>query len=325
PCLCDYPGYGGETPVQVKRGGRFSRTARTPSATSGPVNPRNSMASEASNAGPARRSQLLSAYLVSRMASGEPAASLTAISRAVSWTASSSAQRLTSPIRSACSPVTGSQSSRWYLALAMPHSSGQTMAAWSPAATPRRVWPSMMRAVRPATEMSASRATASPAPTALDGGDHGLGAVDHVVNDVAGLGEDAHPHVVVARHLLDHGQVAAGGGRLALAADQHGPDGVVAVGVAPDLGQFAVAGAVDAVEPARRADGHAQHAVGGTVQLEPLVGLLVRHRNSLSRAATNSRASAAWSNRRGRAKKLWTAPSYRRSSTGTPTWASRAA
>ena len=48
----------------------------------------------------------------------------------------------------------------------MPQSSGQQMAAWSPAATPRRVWPSMMRAVRPTTETSASSAATSPAPTA---------------------------------------------------------------------------------------------------------------------------------------------------------------
>jgi hypothetical protein len=52
------------------------------------------------------------------------------------------------------------------LAFAMPHSSGQQMAAWSPAATPRRVWPSTITARRPATETSASRATTSPAPTA---------------------------------------------------------------------------------------------------------------------------------------------------------------
>ena len=50
--------------------------------------------------------------------------------------------------------------------MAMPHSSGQQIAAWSPAATPRRVWPSMMRAERATTEMSASMPTTSPAPTA---------------------------------------------------------------------------------------------------------------------------------------------------------------
>ena len=48
----------------------------------------------------------------------------------------------------------------------MPHSSGQTIAAWSPAATPRRVWPSMRRAFFAAIEMSASRPATSPAPTA---------------------------------------------------------------------------------------------------------------------------------------------------------------
>ena len=69
-------------------------------------------------------------------------------------------------MRSASSPVSVSHVSRWYFALAMPHSNGQQIAAWSPAATPSRVWPSMMRAVLPATEMSASSAATSPAPTA---------------------------------------------------------------------------------------------------------------------------------------------------------------
>ncbi len=40
------------------------------------------------------------------------------------------------------------------------------MAAWSPATTPRRVWPSVMRAVSDMMLMSASSATTSPAPTA---------------------------------------------------------------------------------------------------------------------------------------------------------------
>ena len=52
------------------------------------------------------------------------------------------------------------------MALAIPASSGQQMAAWSPAATPSRVCPSMILAVRPATEISASMATTRPAPTA---------------------------------------------------------------------------------------------------------------------------------------------------------------
>jgi hypothetical protein len=52
------------------------------------------------------------------------------------------------------------------LAFAMPHSSGHTIAAWSPAATPRRVWPSMIRASVAAMDTSASRPTTRPAPTA---------------------------------------------------------------------------------------------------------------------------------------------------------------
>jgi hypothetical protein len=40
------------------------------------------------------------------------------------------------------------------------------MAAWSPATTPSRVWPSVMRAVSDMMLMSERRATTSPAPTA---------------------------------------------------------------------------------------------------------------------------------------------------------------
>ncbi len=52
------------------------------------------------------------------------------------------------------------------MALAIPHSSGQQIAAWSLTATPSRVCPSTIFAVRPAMEMSASMPTTSPAPTA---------------------------------------------------------------------------------------------------------------------------------------------------------------
>ena len=52
------------------------------------------------------------------------------------------------------------------MALAIPHRSGQIRAAWSPAATPNRAWPSERRADSAMMLTSASRATASPAPTA---------------------------------------------------------------------------------------------------------------------------------------------------------------
>ena len=51
-------------------------------------------------------------------------------------------------------------------ALAIPHSSGQMMAAWSPAPTPSRRWPSVSRASSAMMLMSAMSATARPAPTA---------------------------------------------------------------------------------------------------------------------------------------------------------------
>ena len=40
------------------------------------------------------------------------------------------------------------------------------MTAWSPAATPKRVWPSVMKTDLAAMEMSHSRAATKPAPTA---------------------------------------------------------------------------------------------------------------------------------------------------------------
>ena len=48
----------------------------------------------------------------------------------------------------------------------MPQSNGQTMQAWSPAATPRRVWPSMILAFFEAIETSARMPATRPAPTA---------------------------------------------------------------------------------------------------------------------------------------------------------------
>ena len=48
----------------------------------------------------------------------------------------------------------------------MPHSSGQMIAAWSPAARPSRVWPSIGLALRLTTEMSERIAQTRPPPTA---------------------------------------------------------------------------------------------------------------------------------------------------------------
>ena len=48
----------------------------------------------------------------------------------------------------------------------MPQSSGQMMAAWSPAPTPSLTWPSVILASSAMMLMSANMATARPAPTA---------------------------------------------------------------------------------------------------------------------------------------------------------------
>src|SRR5262249_56982183 len=73
-----YSGLSGE-----KRGLRFSRCEARPSRTSGLENPKNSSANDVSNVGPAARSQLLSAYLVQRMALGAPSARRGPVSPAV--------------------------------------------------------------------------------------------------------------------------------------------------------------------------------------------------------------------------------------------------
>src|SRR5690606_19698498 len=96
----------------LKLGARRSRRLATPSLTSGPAKPMNSTASEVSKVGPIMRSQLLSAYLVQRIAVVEPVASRVATCSAVSRSSLASTQRATRPMRSASSPETGSHSSR---------------------------------------------------------------------------------------------------------------------------------------------------------------------------------------------------------------------
>jgi hypothetical protein len=73
--------YGGRMArPQENFGARRSRSDDRPSRTSGPAKPMNSSASEVSNAGPACRSQLLSEYLVQRIAVWLPEASRSATS-----------------------------------------------------------------------------------------------------------------------------------------------------------------------------------------------------------------------------------------------------
>src|SRR6059058_2560328 len=95
-----------------KLGLRFSRCEATPSFASGPVKPSTSSASDASKAGPAMRSQLLSEYLVHRSAVCAPPASLRATSSAFACSSLSSQVSEMRPSRSASSPLICSQSRR---------------------------------------------------------------------------------------------------------------------------------------------------------------------------------------------------------------------
>jgi len=72
----------------------------------------NSRASELSKVGPIMRSQLLSAYLVQRIAVCEPMVSRVAISNALSRSWASSTASATRPMRSASSPLSGSHNIR---------------------------------------------------------------------------------------------------------------------------------------------------------------------------------------------------------------------
>ena len=85
------------------------------------------------------------------------------------------------------------------------------MAAWSPAATPSRVCPSMIRAVRPATDTSASSRGHEPGPDgrAVDRRHDRLRAVDDVEHQVPGLAEDAGAVGVVPEDLVDQLEASA--------------------------------------------------------------------------------------------------------------------
>ncbi len=199
-----------------------------------------------------------------------PAASRMAIARARSSSSSSGTQSETSPIRSASTPSTGSQSSRWYFALASPHRSGQTIAAWSPAATPSFVWPSTMRAVGRRDRDVGEQPDREP------GADRGAGhrrddrlrAVDHVVDEVARLVEDAPPRLVVGRDLEHEVEVAARAERAVGAADEHRAGLVVVADRAPDRGELAVHRPADGVQPPGRGQRQPQHVRRRPVELE---------------------------------------------------------
>ena len=80
---------------------RFSRCEARPSRASAPEKPSSSSAVEVSKIGPLTRSQLLSAYLVQRIALCAPFDNSSAVSSAILCKSASSTHSDTSPIRSA--------------------------------------------------------------------------------------------------------------------------------------------------------------------------------------------------------------------------------
>ena len=106
-------------------------------------------------------------------------------------------------MRSASTPSSGSQSSRWYFAFAIPQRSGHTIAAWSPAATPSFVWPSTIRALRRRDRDVGEQPDREPRADRRPGHrrDDRLRAADHVVDEVARLLEDARARLGVVRDL----------------------------------------------------------------------------------------------------------------------------
>ena len=212
----------------------------------------------------------MSACFVCVIAEREPDASRRATSSARSSSSSSGTQSETSPIRSASTPSTSSHSSRWYFAFAIPHRSGQTIAAWSPAATPSFVWPSTMRAFGRASETSASRPTTRPAPTAgpVIAETIGVGQREHVVDEVARLVEDAEPRLGVVGDREHEVEVAARAERAVRAADEHRPRLVVLPDRLPDARELAVLLLAHGVEPPGRAKRQPQNPLLRPVEVE---------------------------------------------------------
>src|SRR5690606_11300338 len=112
----------------------------------------------------------------------------------------------------------------------------------------------------------------------LEGGHDGLGAVDHVVDDVVRGPPGALAGVPVVRHLLHQPQVAAGGVHAAVAAQQDDCRLRLGIDVGPYPAELVVAGFVERVELARIGQDDFQQARFRAVALERLVGLVpLRH------------------------------------------------
>ncbi len=230
-------------------GARFSLSEASPSRMSGPVKPRNRergvVEGRAEHAEPVVERGLVqrSRSASRRPAAWRPEARSTACPRLPRVTP---ARSVPPPRRR---PARTAEGDTW-------PSPCRTAAAddrrWSPAATPRRVWPSMIRAVLPRSRRPPGcrrpaprrpRGRASPRP--------GLGAVEDVVDHLARLAPDA---ACASRSPWPSPRPARGRRRprrLAGAADHRHRDLRIGVDVAPDIGQLRVHLGVGRVQPAR--------------------------------------------------------------------------
>jgi hypothetical protein len=111
--------------------------------------------------------------------------------------------------------------------------------------------------------------------------DDRLGAVDHVVDHVAGLAQVLHAHLVVADHLVDHLEVAAGAEGVAGAREDHRRHRVVVRDLVPDPHHLRMHDLVDRVLLARVVHRDAQHPGVGAIEAQALetgvVGVGVGH------------------------------------------------
>ena len=101
--------------------------------------------------------------------------------------------------------------------------------------------------------------------------DNWLGAVDDVVDEVAGLLPGAGPVLEPVDNFLDHFEIAAGRESVSRTGDDGARDFRVGVDIAPNGAQFVVHDLINGVEPARRIEGDAQDAFPRAVEFQAFV------------------------------------------------------
>ena len=99
-----------------------------------------------------------------------------------------------------------------------------------------------------------------PHRRAIDGGDDGLGAADHVVNHLPRLLPDADAGLEILHHPVDQIEVAAGGKTPPGAGDDDATHAVIGIDLAPHLGQRPVHVGGQRVQRLGPVEGEAQDA-----------------------------------------------------------------